>query len=245
MLSVNGNSEGVIIVSSPSGKKVNVAIRKVASDKSPGRMCVFEGRKIDHPFIMIKNTKYGKWNDMRYALGEKNKDLSKFIFTLKADGCCCLVSGGKLYMRYESRKELEIPKDWIKVGISTEKYPICMRPLDPKIDKHAARCMEDLSKRGITAPDGSYELVGEKVNGNNHQLKGVYLCPHSTIVFDFTPEQKTFDFLECFFKQVDVEGFVCYNPETKEIYKIRRNCFEDLDWPAKDTGCKKINIDVL
>ncbi len=242
---MNGDTVGENIeindIGSDSSAKITIHVVHTTVKESPGTACGFVGRKIQHPWELVNDTDGKgprKWHDdsMHYKVPAKGEgpDLSKFVFTLKVDGCCTVARGGKLFMRYEpSDPGKKLPVGAFLVGESNSKKPIYMRPLDPKIDKHAAKCMDVLEKRGTKVEDGSYELLGEKVNNNYHKLTGVHLSPHSTIVFAFSPEQKTFAFLEYFLKQVGIEGFVCYNPETLEMYKIRRGCFAGLTWPPK------------
>ena len=140
------------------------------------------------------------------------------VATQKLDGTCCLVKDGELWKRYEVKRDKTPPpgfvaanevdeitgkqQGWVRVGIETEN----------KWHREAYR--EPLS-------DGTYELVGPKVQGNPEHFEKHTLVPHGIIHLD---APRTYDELKEWFKDKDIEGIVWHHSDGRMV-KIKKKDF--------------------
>ena len=88
--------------------------------------------------------------------------------TVKLDGTCCMVKDGKFYKRYDAKKGKTPPEGFIEAQEPDEKtghHPGWLLVDDSPSDQyHRQAFIKD-------SPDGTYELVGPKVNGNPGDYK--------------------------------------------------------------------------
>jgi len=141
--------------------------------------------------------------------------------TRKLDGTCCMVRGGKLFKRFELKNGKPAP-----VGFEPAQEP------DPVTGDcpgwvPVGTGSEDRWHREAFAreplPDGTYELVGPKVQGNPEMYVGHALVAHgSRILPSRTP--RTFDELRQFFQDTDIEGIVWHHPDGRMV-KIKKKDF--------------------
>jgi hypothetical protein len=91
------------------------------------------------------------------------------IATRKWDGTCCLIRDGKLYKRYEVKRGKKPPADFepaCEVDPNTGKQQ-GWRPVgDGPEDKWFRQAFEGKSWPYNTPVDGTYELIGPKVQGD-------------------------------------------------------------------------------
>jgi hypothetical protein len=128
------------------------------------------------------------------------------IATRKWDGTSCLIRDGRLYKRYDARAGKTPPPDfepaqgetdtvtghwpgWIRVGAGPE-------------DRWHR---EALAAAGVL-PDGTYELVGPKVQGNPEHLDRHQLIRHGTDILPDAP--RDFAGLKAYFAAHNIEGIV-------------------------------------
>ena len=143
--------------------------------------------------------------------------------TRKWDGTCCLVRDGKLFKRYEVKKGKTPPADFEPandVDSSTGKQQ-GWRPVgDGPEDAYHREAFEG------TEADGTYELVGPKIQGNPEQFDSHVLVPHGIHDVD---APRTFDELKEWFDGPgrDIEGVVWWHDGS--MVKIK----------AKDFGRKR------
>lgn len=150
------------------------------------------------------------------------------IATRKWDGTCCLVRAGKLYKRYDAKRGKTPPDGfepaqdydpvtghmpgWIAVGEG------------PEDRWHREAIGKDWT---IPVPaDGTYELVGPKINGNPEGFGRHTLIAHGSELLMGCPR----DFIglkECL-AWCDIEGVVWHHPDGRMV-KIK----------AKDFGIKR------
>jgi hypothetical protein len=71
--------------------------------------------------------------------------------------------------------------------------------------------------------DGTYELIGEKVQGNPEKIDGHKLVKHGSEILDIN--DFTFDVLKRFLTVTDVEGIVFHHKENDLMCKIRKSDF--------------------
>lgn len=143
--------------------------------------------------------------------------------TLKLDGTSCMIRDGKLYKRREVRPGQSLPPDfevstfdeetqktvgWVPVGEGPD-------------DKYHLEAFEVLGHKA----DGTYELVGPKIQGNKSTpaYVGHHLLAHSECdVFRDAP--RTFDGLKEWLVGQHIEGLVWHHPDGR-MAKIKRKDF--------------------
>ena len=83
--------------------------------------------------------------------------------------------------------------------------------------------MEALGRRRIT-PDGTYELLGPKIQGNPEQISIHVLYPHGVIPVDNFP--RYFNDIREWFRNppIDIEGVVWHHPDGRMV-KIKAGDF--------------------
>ena len=147
--------------------------------------------------------------------------------TEKIDGTSCLIRDGKLYKRYDAKNGKTPPAGfepaqdpdpvtghwpgWLPVGGSP----------DDKYHREAF-CL------GLA--DGTYELVGPKVQGNPYNLTEHHLLRHGDKLFLGDPP-RTYHAIREWFETNIVEGIVWHHP-SGDMVKIKRRDF-GLKWPVK------------
>jgi len=130
------------------------------------------------------------------------------VATRKLDGTCCMVRAGILFKRRELKAGQPAPEDFEAEGTDTETgktvgwLPVGDGPED-------ALHREAFS---ITVADGTYELVGPKVQGNPERYDRHRLVPHSSLVM---PEEPPRDFTDLarWLAGRDIEGIVFHHPD--------------------------------
>lgn len=171
----------------------------------------------------------------------------KGIATLKVDGSACLIQDGVLYKRYDRKLKSQFVKQ-LRAGKLTEinenmfnEIPSsaipCQEKPDPvtyhhphwlKIetnkpeDKFHLEALASLSIAG-KLEDGTYELIGAKVNNNPYELENHVLVKHGTEVLNVF--DRSFDGIKEFLTNLKGEGIVFYNTGTGEMAKIRKKDF--------------------
>jgi len=181
-------------------------------------------------------------NDLGRVINEINPEnewVLKFgIPTRKFDGTSCAIINGELYKRYDAKKN----KKGIKKPIPEGAIP-CQEP-DKKSGHHPhwIRCIEAnpadryhfeafnyLLSQPITCEfnpkryDGTYELCGDKIQGNPEKIKGHRLIKHGCEKIDLI----TYDFerLRHFLLVTDIEGIVFHHLTDGRMCKIRKSDF--------------------
>lgn len=177
------------------------------------------------------------------------------VATIKYDGTCCLIEDGVLFKRYD-RKLTKANNRKFKQGkieIITEDMlkpaPKGWRPaqetFDPKTGHFPGWLRVDFEKpenrwheeawsymHSLTywrPENGTYELVGEKVQGNPHDIEGHELWRHSTGKVELSA--RDFDTLKKISGEINIEGFV-FHHEGGRMAKIKRSDF-GFEYPVK------------
>lgn len=132
--------------------------------------------------------------------------------TIKVDGSCCLVRDGKLYKRRELRNGDVAPSDfevadhddetgktvgWVPVGDGPE-------------DKWHREAFER-ETRTIPFEDGTYELVGPKVQGNVENYPHHELLWHGHM--EATDAPRDYEGLKKYMEGLNIEGLVWHHPD--------------------------------
>lgn len=145
------------------------------------------------------------------------------IPTRKFDGTSCAIIEGELYKRFDLKKGKALPSGAIpcqEPDAFTGHHPHwvkCNRS-DSSDKWHfvAFDCLENKE-------DGTYELCGEKVQGNPEKLIGHQLIKHGSELLDI--KDLSFDGLRAFLEVADIEGIVFHCSESDKLCKIRKADF--------------------
>jgi hypothetical protein len=155
------------------------------------------------------------------------------VATLKIDGTCCMVKDGQLYKRYDAKKGKTPPNGFIAAqdpDPKTGHWPgwLAVDPLNPADRWHCEAVAPD-SPVNCGLLDGTYELLGPKVQGNPYKLEWHELRQHGTVKID---APRTFEGLRAWFAITTIEGIVWHHPDGRMV-KIKRKDF-GLPWPVKE-----------
>lgn len=142
------------------------------------------------------------------------------IATRKVDGTCCMVRGSKLFKRYDAKQGKTPP-----IGFEaaqdpdpvTGHWPGWVPVGDGPDDKWYREALE----AGIPE-DGTYELLGPKVQGNREKLEKHVLQKHGQTVLSDAP--RDFDGLKLWLADKDIEGIVWHHPDGRMV-KIKKKDF--------------------
>lgn len=155
------------------------------------------------------------------------------VATVKIDGTSCMVRDGKLYKRYDRKRKgdtyKDAPEGWEAAedapDSETGHWPGWM-PVGASNEDQWHR--EGYAQYGNSLPDGTYELVGPKVQGNPHKLRRYRLWRHGELKYAVGPP-RDFDGLREWFETHVVEGIVWHHKDGRMV-KIKRRDF-GLPWP--------------
>lgn len=149
------------------------------------------------------------------------------VATRKYDGRCVLIRNGVMYKRYELKPGKEVPygfeladtdkttgksMGWVEVGNGNEDkwHREAWNNLDPSLRLN-----------------GTYELVGPKVQSNPEKYDDHRLIRHEDAQILFPPDV-TFDGLKSWLEDKDIEGLVWHHPDgrmvkiKKKDYRLKR-----------------------
>jgi hypothetical protein len=164
------------------------------------------------------------------------------VATLKVDGSACMVKDGVLYKRYDRKLQSKYMKQARALGdkfvvtedmfnvlpsnaIPCQEKPDAVTYHHPhwvEIDKNKPEDsfhVKALESMNLPLADGTYELLGPKVNNNPYGLTEYKLAKHGEDLLN-VPD-RSFDGIKSFLEQLNGEGIVFYHPEG-EMLKIRR-----------------------
>jgi hypothetical protein len=140
------------------------------------------------------------------------------IPTRKFDGTAILIQDGKIFQRYDAKKGRQPPSDF--------------QPAQPEPDPvtgHWPGWILCTDKRALEAVanhngyvDGTYELVGPKVNGNPERFEKHALVRHGSEVLGANP--RSFESIRDFLDAHDYEGIVWHHPVGRMV-KIKKKDF--------------------
>lgn len=150
--------------------------------------------------------------------------------TVKFDGTACAVIDGVLYRRYDRKrgrgKLKPVPDGWIPCEDAPNEHTGHWPGWVPVGDGPEDKWHREAFIPGT--PDGTYELVGPKVQGNPYMLPKHVLLRHSGAVLIDVPTD--FEGVEAFLgSMIALEGIVWHAPDGR-MCKIKRRDF-GLPWP--------------
>lgn len=145
------------------------------------------------------------------------------IPTRKMDGTCCLVGNGNLFKRYEIKSGAKPPENFQPANDVDENtgkqqgwVPVGSGPEDRW---HREAFTEDKGP----FPDGTYELVGPKIQGNPEEFSTHTLVPHGAIVLP-SSTSRDFEGLHEWLKTAKIEGIVWHHKDGRMV-KIKARDF--------------------
>lgn len=156
------------------------------------------------------------------------------IATVKWDGTCCLVRDGKLYKRHEVKPGKQPSADFEQVDHDevTGKRVGWVPVGDGPEDRWHREAWERHHNTHLEYFDGTYELIGPKIQGNPHGFTAHVLIQHGFTPIDIAADLKlaprVFDGLREWFRGREHEGIVWHHPDGR-MAKIKKR-----DFPAKE-----------
>lgn len=146
--------------------------------------------------------------------------------TRKWDGTCCLIRNGFFYKRYDAKHGKEPPAGFEPAQDAPDErtghWPGWLLVGDGPDDRWHREGRENTGP----IPDGSYELVGPKINGNPDGFETHLLVRHGEAKVEDAP--RDYDGLKAYFETHDIEGIVWHHPDGRMV-KIK----------GKDFGIKR------
>ena len=156
--------------------------------------------------------------------------LKSGVPTRKFDGTACAIKNGELYKRYDAKinKKTGEYKKNIPIGAIpcqeadkiTGHHPhwIKCERQNPE-DKYHFEGYDNLAAK----IDGTYELIGEKVQGNPEKVKGHHLIQHGIFKCEIT--DFSFGSIKRYLMINDMEGIVFHDMLSNKMCKIRKSDF--------------------
>lgn len=141
------------------------------------------------------------------------------VATRKFDGACCRVHEGQLEKRYDVKKGRTPPPGFEEAqppDATTGHWPGWVPVGDGPEDQWFRAGMTG------TEPDGTYELVGPKIQGNPEGFAAHTLVRHGGLHLPDCP--RTFDTLNVYLADGAIEGVVWHHPDGRMV-KIKGRDF--------------------
>lgn len=149
--------------------------------------------------------------------------LGEGIATVKWDGTACMVKDGVLYKRYDAKKGKTPPEGWIPCEEAPDQmsghWPGWIAVGEGREDQWHREAF-------ISSLDGTYELVGPKVQGNPYNFNKHRLVRHRGFICD--PMERTFEGVRNWCVDHYHEGIVFHHLDGR-MAKVKRRDF-GLSW---------------
>lgn len=139
--------------------------------------------------------------------------------TRKYDGTCCLIRDGAMFKRYDLKPGKTPPEGFEPAqdeDTATGKRPGWVPVGDGPSDKWHRAAFDGQG-------DGTYELIGPKIQGNPEDCGEHVLVPHGA--FELPTAPRTFDGLKEYLAGGGIEGIVWHHPDGRMV-KIKARDFE-------------------
>lgn len=141
------------------------------------------------------------------------------IATFKWDGTCCMVKDMVLFKRYDGSKSKFLPPDFVAAD-DADSHWLGWRPVGSGPEDRWFS--EAWSKLPTPLVNGTYELVGPKINKNEDHLLEHCFKAHGDVQINDVP--RTFDGLRDWLAGKDMEGIVFHHPDGR-MAKIKLKDF--------------------
>lgn len=153
------------------------------------------------------------------------------IATRKWDGTCCKFENGVLYKRYDAKKGKTPPIGFVPAQDPdpvTGHWPgwLMVSEADHE-DKWFREGLAWMDKYNISKLDGTYELIGPKINANKESFTAHRIIPHGDNLddgIDYENVPRAFGKLKDWFANVNIEGIVWHHPDGRMV-KIKKKDF--------------------
>lgn len=143
----------------------------------------------------------------------------------KWDGTCCLIKDNKIYKRYDAKRGKTPPDGFIAAQEPDEKtghWPGWLLVGEGPEDQWHR---EAFRRATNFYPDGTYELLGPKVQGNPENIIGLHgLVPHRMESIATSRCERNYDGILEFLRNLDIEGIVWHHPDGR-MCKIKKSDF--------------------
>ena len=142
--------------------------------------------------------------------------------TRKWDGTCCLIRDGKLLKRYEVKKGKTPPVNFEPandIDPNTGKQQGWVPVIDGPEDRWHREAFDS------SLEDGTYELIGPKVQGNPDMVEDHKLVPHGKEILKDVPLD--YEGIRKYLSSLSIEGIVWHHPDGRMV-KIKKRDFPKL-----------------
>lgn len=170
-------------------------------------------------------------NDLSRVINEVNPEhewvfRGEGIATQKFDGTACAILNGTLYKRYDVKKGRTVPDGAIpcqEADPVTGHHPhwVACNRSNPE-DKYHFEALDT----ALDISEGTYELIGKKINGNKDGFDAHTLIKHGSVPLYL--KDLSFDGIKEFLSGLHIEGIVFHHTDGR-MAKIRRSDF-GLKW---------------
>lgn len=148
--------------------------------------------------------------------------------TRKWDGICCLVKGGKLFKRQEVKPLKQAPDGFLPVSMPDYKTSDKIIGWVPVGDGPEDKWHLEAFAIQNPMQEGTYELIGPKINGNPENSGIHTLVPHGLNIIPEPVVDRSFRVIREFLVECNIEGIVWHHPDGR-MAKIK----------GKDFGIKR------
>ncbi len=157
------------------------------------------------------------------------------IATRKLDGTCCMVRAGRLYKRLETKKAPPAGFEEVEFDEKTGKRVGWVPVGDGPEDRWHREAFSLFSREAPV--DGTYELIGPKVQGNPEGAATHVLVRHDDApVYELAP--LSFGPLREWLSGKDIEGIVWHHPDGR-MAKIKLRDFGIKRATPKGSACQE------
>lgn len=169
------------------------------------------------------------WNGDRSRVLDVRNPACAWVFagegtpTVKLDGTSCMIRDGKLFKRRELKPGEKQPADMIIVDMDDETGKAVGWVLVDWAAPEDRWHREALSST-LVLSDGTYELLGPKVQGNPEGYDRHILIKHSLELLGVEAVPRTFDELSEYLSHQPIEGIVWHHPDGR-MAKIKLRDF--------------------
>lgn len=151
--------------------------------------------------------------------------------TRKIDGTCCMMRDMFLFKRYDAKKGKTPPPDFEPAQPDpdpiTGHWPgwVPVRGDNPA-DRYHIEALNNWGEMAPTRPmeDGTYELVGPKIQGNPEKFDHHWLISHNCPTLLLYAVPVDFEGIKKFLSECDIEGVVWHHPDGRMV-KIKKKDF--------------------
>ena len=150
------------------------------------------------------------------------------VATIKWDGSCCAIIGGKFYKRYDAKKGKKPPAGAIpccEPDAITGHHPHWV-----EVDQNypADKWFIEAYNNSLPRENGTFEAVGPHFQGNPYGFDFDRLVQHGVHDIDVP---RSFEGIRTFLEANEVEGIVFWK-DGVPLCKIKRSDF-GFEWPVK------------